>query len=124
MTEANLPAAQLTNFPTLKTDVDSMKAARYQSNSGIVDYLITQANFGRWRELSISYDVPNKYAQMARASHATLSVSGRNLALWTKYQGFEPEAMFLGGSRGGNAAWEQTTLPQLRTWLVTLNLGF
>ena len=121
---ANLPAAQLTNFPTLKTDVDSMKAARYQSNSGIVDYLITQANFGRWRELSVSYDVPNKYAQMAKASHATISVSGRNLALWTKYQGFEPEAMFLGGSRGGNAAWEQTTLPQLRTWLVTLNLGF
>jgi len=51
-------------------------------------------------------------------------VSGRNLGLWTNYQGFEPEAMFLGGSRGGNASWEQTTLPQLTTWLVTVNLGF
>jgi TonB-linked SusC/RagA family outer membrane protein len=121
---ANLPAAQLTNFPTLKTDVDSMRAARVQSNSTIVDYLITQANFGRWRELSFSYDVPNRYAQMARASRASLSVSGRNLKLWTNYQGFEPEAMFLGGSRGGNAAWEQTTLPQLTSWVVTLILGF
>jgi hypothetical protein len=51
-------------------------------------------------------------------------VSGRNLGMWTSYQGFEPEAMFLGGTRGGNAAWEQTTLPQLRTWIVSLNLGF
>jgi hypothetical protein len=30
--------------------------------------------------------------------------------------------MFLGGSRGGNTAWEQTTLPQLRTWIFSLNL--
>jgi hypothetical protein len=32
--------------------------------------------------------------------------------------------MFLGGTRGGNAAWEQTTLPQLRTWLFSVNLGY
>ena len=32
--------------------------------------------------------------------------------------------MFLGGTRGGNIAFEQTTLPQLRTWIVSLNLGF
>ena len=62
-----------------------MKAARYQSNSTIVDYLITSANFGRWRELTLSYDVPNKYVQMARASRATIAVSGRNLALWFLY---------------------------------------
>ena len=57
-------------------------------------------------------------ARVARS----LSLSGRNLALWTSYQGFEPEAMFLGGTRGGNVAWEQTTLPQLRTWIFSFNL--
>jgi TonB-linked SusC/RagA family outer membrane protein len=121
---ANLPDAQLVNFPTLKQTVDSMTAARYQSNSTIVDYLITKANFGRWRELTLSYDIPNRFAQRAGADRASIAVSGRNLKLWTSYQGFEPEAMFLGGSRGGNAAWEQTTLPQLTSWYVSLNVGF
>ncbi|HJQ19891.1 MAG TPA: SusC/RagA family TonB-linked outer membrane protein [Gemmatimonadaceae bacterium] len=120
----NLPDAQLTNFPNLKQTVDSMTVARYQSNSTIVDYLITKANFGRWRELTFSYDIPNRYAQRAGADHASIALSGRNLKLWTSYQGFEPEAMFLGGTRGGNAAWEQTTLPQLTSWYVSLNVGF
>ena len=121
----NLSASQLVNFPTLKADADSMLTARYNSNSTIVDYLLTSANFAKWRELTFSYDLPTRYAQLARGvSRASLSVSGRNLKTWTSYTGFEPEAMFLGGSRGGNAAWEQTTLPPLTSWLVTLNLGF
>ena len=108
---------------TFASEVDSIRAAQAASNSNLVDFLITKSNFARWREFTIAYDVPSRYAKMARADHATISVSGRNLGLWTSYQGFEPEAMFLGGSRGGNAAWEQTTLPQLRSWMVTLNLG-
>jgi hypothetical protein len=119
-----LPDAQLVNYPNLKATADSMTVARYNSNSTIVDYLITKTDFARWRELTVSYDLPQSIVRRGRVNNATISVSGRNLALWTDYMGFEPEAMFLGGSRGGNAAWEQTTMPQLRTWLVTLNLGF
>ena len=89
-----------------------------------VAHMSWRPDFARWRELTITYDVPNSIARKAGANRATLSVSGRNLGMWTSYQGFEPEAMFLGGTRGGNAAWEQTTLPQLRTWMVSLNLGF
>ena len=119
-----LPDTRLTNFPGLKQSIDSMTAARYSSNSLIVDYLITDASFSRWREFTVSYDIPGNFVRRARATHGSIALSGRNLALWTDYQGFEPEAMFLGGARGGNAAWEQTTMPQLRSWLVTLNLGF
>ena len=89
-----------------------------------VDQLITNASFTKLRELTVSYAVPDRFARMVAASRATISLSGRNLHTWTSYQGFEPEAMFLGGSRGGNAAWEQTTLPQLTSWIVTVNLGF
>ena len=113
------------NFPsTFAAELDPIRTAESNSSSNLVDFLITRSNYARWRELTVTYDVPNRIAQKAGANHASLSVSGRNLGLWTSYQGFEPEAMFLGGSRGGNAAWEQTTLPQLRTWMVSLNLGF
>ncbi|HXT15736.1 MAG TPA: SusC/RagA family TonB-linked outer membrane protein [Gemmatimonadaceae bacterium] len=109
---------------TFAASVDSIRAAEANSNSNLVDFLVTKANYARWRELTFTLDVPERWAAKANASRANIAVSGRNLGLWTSYQGFEPEAMFLGGSRGGNAAWEQTTMPQLRTWLVSLNLSF
>lgn len=110
--------------PEFVAEVDSLRAAGTLSNSNLVDFFIQSSNFGRWRELTLSYDVPESLARRARANRMTVSLSGRNLALWTSYGGFEPEAMFLGGSRGGNASWEQTTLPQLRSWILTFNLGF
>jgi hypothetical protein len=113
------------NFPaTFGASIDSIRAVEAQSSSNLVDFLVTKNNYARWRELTLTFDIPERFAQKANAQRASLAVSGRNLAMWTSYQGFEPEAMFLGGSRGGNAAWEQTTLPQLRTWIVSLNLSF
>jgi hypothetical protein len=104
-------------------EYDPKILAGYQ-NSNIVDGIITQASFTKWREISVAYDVPDKYARMGRVSRATISVAGRNLKTWTDFKGFEPEAMWLGGSRGGNVAWEQTMMPQLTSWMVSLNLGF
>jgi hypothetical protein len=113
------------NFPsTFASEIDPIRTAESNSSSNLVDFLVTKSNYARWREFTVAYDLPAKLVARGRASAGSIQVSGRNLGLWTSYQGFEPEAMFLGGTRGGNAAWEQTTLPQLRTWLVSLNLAF
>ena len=114
------------NFPQAfpAGSLDPVREAEVNSNQQFIDFYITQDNFAKWRELTLTYTLPDRYARLVNASRASLAVSGRNLHTWTNYQGFEPEAMFLGGSRGGNASWEQTTLPQLTTWLVTVNLGF
>jgi TonB-linked SusC/RagA family outer membrane protein len=109
---------------TFASELDASRTAQAGSNSNLVDFLITPSNYARWRELTITYDAPASIANKLRANRATFAVSGRNLWMTTNYMGFEPEAMFLGGSRGGNAAWEQTTLPQLRTWLFSVNLGY
>jgi TonB-dependent SusC/RagA subfamily outer membrane receptor len=114
------------NFPQAfpAGSLDPVREAEVNSNTTLIDFYITQDNFAKWRELTFSYTVPDRYARVVNASRASISLSGRNLHTWTKYQGFEPEAMFLGGSRGGNASWEQTTLPQLTSWIITFNLGF
>lgn len=93
-------------------------------NSNVVDLLITNSSYTKWRELTLSYDLPTNLFNRFNVSRANLAVSGRNLATWTAFKGFEPEAMWLGGTRGGNVGWEQTLTPQLTTWLITLNLGF
>lgn len=105
-------------------EFDPKRIAGIQSSNNLVDYLIDDASFTRLRELSISYEIPARLLTFGGMNRAAISLAGRNLALWTDFGGLEPEAMFLGGSRGGFATWEQTTLPQLSQWILSLNLGF
>src|SRR5581483_10234512 len=86
-------------------------------------YLIQDAGFFKLREVSISYTLPERLAAALRASAASVTLAGRNLHTWTKYKGLEPEANFISGSRGsGNIAWEQTTTPQLSSFVATISL--
>jgi hypothetical protein len=96
--------------------------AQVNSNRQLVDFLIQDASFAKLRELTIAYEVPERFASRLRAARASIAVSGHNLHTWTRYKGLEPEAMFLGGSRGGFFSWEQTTLPQLTQWTASLSL--
>ena len=101
------------------------RIAQVRSSNNLVDFLIQDASFAKLREVSLTYTLPAALAQRARAGRASVSLAGRNLHTWTNYEGLEPEAMFLGGTRGGNyGAWEQTTLPQLTQWVLSLNLDF
>jgi len=107
-------------FPT---EADPIRVAQVQSNGRLTDMLVDNSGFAKWRELTLAYNIPDRLVRMANVTRASISLSGRNLHTWTSYKGFEPEAMFLGGSRGGNISFEQTMLPQLTSWIVTLNLG-
>jgi TonB-dependent SusC/RagA subfamily outer membrane receptor len=101
------------------------RIAQIQSSRNLVDFLIDDASFAKLREVSVAYTLSDRLARRAGATRATISLAGRNLHTWTNYEGLEPEAMFLGGTRGGNhGAWEQTVLPQLSQWVLSFNLGF
>ena len=92
---------------------------------GIPDFYINDAKFMKLRQLTASYTLPEQWVEKIGASRAIVSLTGRNLFTWTSYPGLEPEAMFLGGSRGGNfSAWEQADLPQLEQWVFTVNLSY
>lgn len=96
-----------------------------QNVSTYPSWLIKDASFVKLRDVSVSYQLPDAWAQRVRAKNASISLQGHNLHTWTKYTGLEPEANFLGGSRGaGNAPWEQTVLPQLSSFLVAVSLTF
>jgi hypothetical protein len=99
--------------------------AQTQRGGAYVTNLIQDASFTRLRELSATLTLPDTWAARAGASRASISFAGRNLYTWTNYTGIEPEASFLGGSRGGGSAqWEQNVNPQLAQFVTTLNLSF
>jgi len=81
-------------------------------------------DFIRFREMSLSYTVPTRFASYARTHSATIILSGRNLGTpWTKYPGIDPEAnSSVGNTGGGNNDFFSP--PALRYWLVRVNLGF
>ncbi|HVZ77647.1 MAG TPA: SusC/RagA family TonB-linked outer membrane protein [Gemmatimonadaceae bacterium] len=110
------------NFTPAQADPN--RVAEVNSNHNLVDFLITNASFTKFREFTVSYDLPSSVARQFRTTRASIALSGHNLHTWTPYTGLEPESMFNGGSRGGNTSWEQTVLPQLTQWVLSVNLGF
>lgn len=62
---------------------------------------IEKADFIRWRELSIAYDVPRNVVQTFGLRNATVSIAGRNLMLFTGYTGIDQEMNAIGRASGG-----------------------
>ena len=91
---------------------------------------IEKADFVRWRELSITYDIPRTLAARFGVRTASLTFSGRNLALFTGYSGIDPETNAIGRSSGGgvNANFldgvEAFGFPIPRQFVASLRVGF
>src|SRR5690606_35615530 len=104
--------------------------AQTQRGGAFINDLIRDASYTKLREVSVSYALPESLFARVGASRASLTLSGRNLYTWSNYtkgrnRGIEPEASFLGGSRGGSSAtWEQNTTPQLTQFVASLNFSF
>ncbi|HXG72445.1 MAG TPA: TonB-dependent receptor, partial [Gemmatimonadaceae bacterium] len=106
-------------------EYDPKRIAAIQSSRNLVDFFINNAGYTKLREVSVGYTLPETMAGRVGFNRAVVTLAGRNLRTWTKYPGLEPEAFFLGGARGGNfGQWEQTTMPQLTQWILSLNLDW
>jgi TonB-dependent starch-binding outer membrane protein SusC len=92
----NDPAARFPG-PTAQDSIKFKELAVYRSTS-ITPEFIMPTDFLKLRELTLSYDVPTRFATRARASSARLALTGRNLhTIWTKYEGVDPEVNSYGG---------------------------
>jgi TonB-linked SusC/RagA family outer membrane protein len=99
---------------------DPKALAGMQTNGTIVDWVLNDGSFAKLREVSVSYDAPEKYTRYLSARGATLNFAARNLHTWTKYTGLDPENGFLSG--GNNV--DQAELPQLMQFVFTLHLNY
>ena len=78
--------------------------------------------FTRWREASISYEMPTSWARMLRTNSWTVILTGRNLGVKTKYSGVDPEAAASNSDTRGNEEYFAT--PPLKYYTVRFNFGF
>jgi TonB-linked SusC/RagA family outer membrane protein len=78
--------------------------------------------FIKLREVSLTYNVPDRIAAAFRASRMSVSLSGRNLWTITDYSGVDPEVNAFAQDNFASSDFESQ--PQVRYWIVRLNVGF
>ena len=89
----------------------------------ISEPFVQDASWIRLRSASIAYELPTTWLPKNVIRNASVSVTGNNLWLHTKYYGLDPESISAdsGSNVDGSAGF---TYPAARTFLFTINLGF
>lgn len=84
---------------------------------------IQEADFVKLREVSLTYTLPTSWSNAFRVKSASFTVSGRNLAIWTKYDlGSDPELNF-----AGNSTFTRTdymSVPMMRRLSASMTVNF
>jgi TonB-dependent starch-binding outer membrane protein SusC len=88
--------------------------------TSVLEEYIEPADFVRLNEVSLSYRLPSRVR--FGASSASLSLAGRNLAVWSDYSGFNPDVQNEFDAIAGRADFY--TLPPARRWVLSLDLEF
>jgi hypothetical protein len=88
---------------------------------GITDQYWQDASFAKLREVSVTYELPERLR--AGLSRAAISLAGRDLHTWTKYGGLDPEGNAFNAATSFTAA-DQAVLPPLTRFIATVSLTF
>lgn len=94
---------------------------------------IKEADFLKLREISLSYQVPASAIERLGVSSASVTISGRNLWMWTKYKfdedgvglaSADPEVNFSSTAGGGFNRSDYASIPMLRTFSAAVRFSF
>jgi hypothetical protein len=89
------------------------------------DGFLEDGSFTRWRELSITYAAPsNIAARFFHSESASLTFAARNLHVWTKYTGVDPESSYFTAAGGADAPNDFQTAAPPSYFTLRLNFGF
>lgn len=77
--------------------------------------LLENASFLRLKTLTLSYNLPSKFANSVGLQGLRIFAQGQNLLTWTEYRGLDPEI---------NSRFDGFSYPVPRTYLVGVNIKF
>jgi TonB-linked SusC/RagA family outer membrane protein len=115
----NNPAAR---FPQTATDTILWKELAVYRNASVSPEWIQKADFIKLREISLTMDVPQRLIGRSGAQSARLALSGRNLKIWSDYEGVDPEVNTYGGRNFVRV--DAYASPQMRRLTAAVNLTY
>jgi TonB-linked SusC/RagA family outer membrane protein len=91
--------------------------------TGPAEQFIEKGTRTRLREISLGYTFSSdKFRKASGLQSIDLSVSGRNLYLWTKYNGIDPETNLTGPSNGRGLDYFNN--PSTRSYFFTVKINY
>ncbi len=95
-------------------------------NTGIGENYTHSAAFWKWREASISYDIPVNSFLRGAVKRASISIQGRNLLIWVPKTNLytDPEYSALGSDSNAIGFTSMSSAPPARYFGGTLSLTF
>ena len=111
--------------PSTPLDLQARAVARRFHGSATNWGFIEDGEFLKLREVAITYNFPDRWANAMRAQRVNLTLAGRNLHTWTGYTGVDPELNQVGQATfNGFQVRDFLTQPPIRTFIVRANLTF
>lgn len=93
-----------------------------------------KGDFVKLREAAFTLFAPERWARRMGVTRLALTLTGRNLATWSRYTGIDPEVNAYGAGTPGEASWrpgdaswrdgDWSTQPPFRYWTARINVGF
>ena len=118
------PNCQGRNFPGSNLDLQAANIARLEHRANTLDGYFMSGAFVRLREVSLQYTLsPSASFRLLRGRSASLSLAGRNLALWTNYLGTDPETAF-NFTSGTDVPADFQTLAPSSYFVFRVNVGY
>lgn len=122
--EAFNPGAAAFNDP--RASLADQARAVEQSVIGLplTNAYFEDGSFVRWREFSVTYVLADRLTRSLHLHASSLTFLGRNLALWTRYSGADPEVttLFTAGAPA-DGVYDFGATPQVRSWALRVNLA-
>jgi len=109
-------------FPVTAADTILSKELILRRVANVSPEWIQKADFVKLREVSLTVDVPSQWMRRTGASSGSFVLSGRNLAIWSDYDGVDPEVNSYGGRNFVRI--DAYALPMVRRMSVGFNLQY
>lgn len=89
----------------------------------VSENFVENASWVRLRNASISYNLPRTIFKKTFIQDATVTLTGNNLVLFTKYSGYDPESSSFSAGSNLGSGFAGFTYPASRSFLFTLNVN-
>jgi len=116
-----VPNTTPVDFYNPRFPVSQNKWNRY-AFGGLPEENIQNTSWVRLREVSLAYNFPSSMLSNIGMSNLSLTLTGRNLLLFTEYNGIDPETNLTGASNGFGLDYFNN--PNTKSYAVTLNASF
>jgi TonB-dependent starch-binding outer membrane protein SusC len=111
------------NDPTDSWHDKVCAAAASNTEGAYEDCWIENADFIKWREVSLAYSFPERWARALHVGHIDLTAAMRNvLTVWTLWKGVDPEIDSYG--QDNFARYQFAAQPLTRYITLRLNIGY